>query len=77
MATELFDSLKISQIWKAFDLTVRHFPRQVHILSVARFRVLLQLAALLGTDYLLFNAFLTLLFFSMVRASNLIPYVPT
>ena len=27
------DSLKISQLWKATDLTVRHFPRQVQELQ--------------------------------------------
>ena len=77
LSTEFFNSLQVSQLWRAIDLTVRHFPRQVHILSVAQFKVLLQHAALLGTNYRLFKAFLTLLFFSMVRVSTLIPYVST
>ena len=77
LSTEFFNSLQVSQLWRAIDLTVRHFPRQVHILSVAQFKVLLQHAALLGTNHRLFKAFLTLLFFSMVRVSTLIPYVST
>ena len=77
LTTEIFDSLQVSQLWKAIMLTVRHFPRQVHILSIAQLKILLRHAALLGTNYLLFKAFLTLLFFSMVRVSTLIPYSST
>ena len=77
LTTAIFDSLQVSQLWKAINLTVRHFPRQVHILSVAQFKVLLQHTVLLSTNYLLFKAFLALLFFSMVRVSTLIPYSST
>ena len=70
----IFKNFQVKQMWRAIDLTVRYTPRMKHSLSVAELRCLMAACVVLGPSNLLFRAFLSILYFTMVRVSSLLPY---
>ena len=71
---DIFRSCQVLQMWRAVKLTVRYSPKVKHSLTVSELQSLLKACVVLGSNSLLFCAFLTTLYFTMVRVSSMIPY---
>ena len=69
----IFKSQPVKFMIKALDKTVRYFPKKKSGLSLEGLFYLCNAATALGRNAVLFRAFLTLLYFSMLRVSNLLP----
>ena len=69
----VFHSAQLKLTWRAIDLTVRHAPVRSLEIDLADLAVLMSSCSILGSRSLLFRSLLSLLFFSMVRISTLLP----
>ena len=73
--TGIFYNFQVNQMLRAMDLTLRYTPAEKHILTIPELHQLVQACKLLGCNCAMFRSFLSLLFFSMLRVSSLLPYV--
>ena len=73
VSQSIFKSQPVKFMIKAVDKMVRYFPKKNSGLSLEGLASLCNAAAALGCNVVMFRAFLTLLYFSMLRVSNLLP----
>ena len=71
---DIFRSCQVMQMWRAMNLTVHYSPKVKHSLSVSELQLLMKACVVLGSNTLIFRAFLSTLCLTMVRVSSLIPY---
>ena len=71
--TAIFRSPELRQIWRGISLTCRHTPTPSYAIDVRDLRSLVAECGVLGVNAVCFKAFLTLLYFTMVRASSFLP----
>ena len=75
-ATDAFEDYSLVLFKRALPLTLRHVPQEAAPLPVRVLEKLCGLALTLGVAGRVFAAFLATLFFSMARASSLLPRKP-
>ena len=68
-----FRSYLILQMLHALDRTLRYEPRVLYTVTVSDLALLVSSCSILGLNTVMFRAFLTILFYTMVRISSLIP----
>ena len=70
---EVFRHVKLAQMFRSLDLTIRYFPPKPYVLTLSDLHLLSAGAEILGRNAVMFRSFLLMLFFTMVRVSSLLP----